>query len=77
VKHPNTFAAVVAGAFTGGTQWLLQRYGQVGLSPYWQQVLNGVVVAAVLYVGRDGIKAALVRLWNGPKTAWKGAGASS
>jgi hypothetical protein len=72
MNHPNTFAAIVAGAVTIGVQWLVQRYAHVALSDYWKTAVTASAMAGVLYVGRNGVKAALLRLLSGPKKAWAG-----
>lgn len=77
MKHPNTFAAVVAYGATFATQWLVARYAHVQLSEWWKQTVDGSVTAGVLYVGRAGLKAALQRIWNGPKKVWAGVTASA
>jgi precorrin-3B methylase len=74
VKHPNTLAAVIAAAAAIGAQWLVQRYAHVALSDYWKTTVTSGVTVTVLYVGKAGVKAALVRVWNGPRRAWSGAG---
>jgi hypothetical protein len=76
VKHPNTLAAVIAAAAAIGAQWLVQRYAHVALSDYWKTTVTSGVTVVVLYVGKAGVKAALVRVWDGPKRAWSGTHAS-
>jgi len=75
MNNPNAFAAALAGALSIGVQWLVQRYAHVGLAAYWKDTITAAFAAGVLYVGNDGIKAALVRLWNGPKKIWAGSSA--
>ena len=72
MKHPNTFAALVAGGITIGAQWLVQRYAHVQLTGYWKDAFTVGTTGAVLYVGKNGVKAALQRIWNGPRKAWSG-----
>lgn len=72
MKHPNTVAALVALGISAGIQALLQRYGHVALTDYWSKTIDAAVTAVVLYVGKAGVKAALRRVWNGPKAAWTG-----
>lgn len=73
MKHPNTFAALVAYGATFATQWLVARYAHVQLSDGWKQTVDGGVTASVLWIGKEGVKAALQRVWNGPKKIWAGA----
>lgn len=72
MQHPNTFAALFASAITLGAQWLVQRYAHVALSDYWKAAVTSGVTIAVLYVGKNGVKAALFRLVDGPRKAWAG-----
>lgn len=73
MDHPNAFAALVASAVTVGAQWLVQRYAHEALSDYWKTALTSGVTVGVLYIGRNGLKAALARIWGGPKRIWTGA----
>lgn len=77
MQHPNTFAALFASAITLGAQWLVQRYAHVALPGYWQDAVTSGVTVAVLYVGKAGVKAAIARVWNGPKKIWSGVTATS
>jgi hypothetical protein len=77
MNHPNACAAFVASAATIGAQWLVQRYAHMALSDYWKMAITSGATVAVLYVGRAGVKGALGRLWNGPKTIWSGATAKT
>ena len=77
MKNPNAFAAGFAGAVTIGVQWLVQRYAHIALSDYWKTVVTAGAMTAVLYVGKNGVKAALARIWNGPKALWSGAAPTS
>ena len=72
MKNPNAFAALLAAAISVGVQWLVQRYAHVALSDYWKNAVTGGTIVAVLYVGSNGLKAAVWRLWHGPKTVWSG-----
>jgi len=71
-SNPNAVASLVAGAACLGVQWLVQRYAHVALTGYWKTAVTGATITGTLYVGRDGLKGALGRLWNGPKKVWAG-----
>lgn len=77
MQNPNAIAALVAGAITLGIQWLVQRYAHVAFTGYWKDAVTGATVVTVLYVGKSGLKAALQRLWNGPKKIWAGVAGST
>jgi hypothetical protein len=70
--NPNAVAALFAGAVVTGVQWLVARYAHVAVSKYWSDVLTAGVTTAVLFIGRDGLKGALSRVWGGAKTGWSG-----
>lgn len=72
MKNPNAIAASVAAALSIGLQWLVQRYGHVALSDYWKTAATSAFTVAVLYVGRNGVKQAVLRLVDGPRKAWSG-----
>jgi hypothetical protein len=71
-SNPNAIAAFVAGAFVAGVQWLVGRYAHLQVSKYWSDALTVAVTTVVLFVGRDGVKGALVRVWAGAKSSWTG-----
>jgi hypothetical protein len=72
MNNPNARAAALAGAIAIAAQWLTERYAHVALSDYWKAVITTGATVAILYVGKNGVKAALLRLLNGPKAAWTG-----
>lgn len=72
MNHPNAFAAAVAGLATISAQWLVQRYAHVALSDYWKTAVTSGTTVGVLYVGKHGLKAALVRILDGPRRVWNG-----
>jgi len=72
MKNPNAFVAMLVAALVVGVQWLVQRYTHVALNDYWKTAATSAATVSVLYVGRNGVKAALQRLWQGPKTLWAG-----
>ena len=72
MQNPNATVAAVSAAITVAAQWLVQKYAHVALTGYWATAVTSGVTVAVLYVGKHGIKAALARLWAGPRKAWAG-----
>ncbi len=72
MNHPNAFAAAVAGGSTIAAQWLIQRYAHASLSEYWKDAITAGVTVGVLWVGRNGLRAAFGRILNGPKKIWSG-----
>lgn len=72
MSNPNATAATLAAAATTAAQWLVQRYAHVALNDYWKTVATSGVTVTVLYIGKHGLKAALARVWNGPRKVWTG-----
>lgn len=72
MNNPNTFAAATSAAVALGIQWLVQRYAHLSLSDYWKSVVTSGATIVVLYIGKHGVKTALLRLWSGPKKVWTG-----
>lgn len=71
-QNPNAFAAAFAAGAAIVVQWLVQRYTHAALSDYWKSVVTAVAAAGALYVGKEGLRNALARLFNGPKKVWSG-----
>jgi hypothetical protein len=67
--HPNTIAALIAGGLGTLTGYLLSKYAGIELSPLQTGALVTGYAAALLFVGRRGIKATALAIWNG---AWNG-----
>ncbi len=77
MKNPNAFTAALAAGATIGVQWLVQRYAHQQLSDYWKTTVTSTITVGALYVGKAGIKDALLRIWSGPKKLWSGATSKS
>lgn len=73
MTNPNAFAAAASAGAAIGVQWLVQRYAHVALSDYWKAAVSSGATVTVLYVGKHGVKAALARVWSGPRKVWTGA----
>lgn len=72
MSNPNAFCAAFSSALAIGVQWLVQRYAHVELSDYWKAVVTSGATVVSLYVGKHGVKAALLRIWSGPRKLWVG-----
>ena len=70
-NHPNTTAAAVAGGLTTLLVWALAKWG-VHLSVDETSFLVTGATAIVLYIGKAGLKAGLLRIWGGVSTVWAG-----
>ena len=67
MKNPN--AAAAGGTIAPGVLvvWLLGHFG-VDMSAEVGTVIGGLAAAALLFVGREGIRGAFRRVWRGKGT---------
>lgn len=70
MKNPNAFAALLSSQAAVAVEQLVQRYLSAGLGPFWGKELMAAVVVAVLYVGRHGLRAALVKALATVRAVW-------
>jgi hypothetical protein len=70
-SHPNAKASTATTLLAAGALWLAKRYGYT-LSSEWSLIAAGFVISGVLFVGRRGVKGAVLALWNGVGTVWSG-----
>lgn len=64
MKHPNAAVAVGGTSLSTFIVWLLGHF-HVSLSAEDGSVIAGGLAAIVLFIGRNGIKGAWDRIWNG------------
>lgn len=69
MNHPNTVAAVIAGSLGTLTSYLLSRYAGVRLSDAETGMIATGYAAAILFVGRRGVKATATSVWG---SVWNG-----
>lgn len=64
MKNPNAIAVWVASHAVIAVEQLVQTYLHRQLPPYWATEATADVATVVLYVGRNGMKAAAGRVWQ-------------
>ena len=72
MKNPNAVAAVTASQAAIAVEQLLSTYLNASVGPFWSQEIMAAVVVAVLYIGRNGLKAALGKVVSVAKSTWTG-----
>ncbi len=72
MKNPNAVAAITTASLVIAGEQALFTYTSTNVSAFWQKAIEAAVVTIVLYVGRDGIKGALLDLWGKAKAVWNG-----
>ena len=72
MSNPNAVAAAISGGVLILVNWILANYTHVHLSETASSAITAAASAMVLYVGRDGIKGAALRVWQGATKAWNG-----
>lgn len=77
LTHPNAIATFIAGHMVISIQFVVQHYWHRSLGGYWEQELAADAGFVVLWVGKHGIKAGLLRLKSTAAGLWTGYGGSS
>lgn len=77
LKNRNAVATLIATKLVEAVQAILTVYFHKTLPAFWQTELTSDFAVAVLYVGKDGIKGALVRVAALAKRVWSPAGANA
>lgn len=66
MKHPNATVGAASGSGLGTLLvWLLSSVAGLDLAPEVGAAIAGAVAAAVLFIGRRGIRGALHVVWRG------------
>jgi hypothetical protein len=68
--HPNTIAASLAGALGTLTAYLLKKYAALDITTVQTGAIATGYAAVILFIGRRGVKGAVLAVWNG---VWNGA----
>jgi len=75
-KNPNAVAVWVASHAAIAVETLVQKYAHAQVGTFWEKELVADVSTVVLYVGRNGLKAAVAGVCQTVKSAWTGPTAS-
>lgn len=70
MKNPNAVAALASSQIALAGEQLLARYLNAKIGAFWEQEIMAAVTIGVLYVGRDGIKGALLKAVAVVKNIW-------
>jgi hypothetical protein len=65
MKNANAYAAALTSFFVWAISRVVAHFGLVSITPSRILVAAGACTYLVLWIGRDGIKGAARRLWNG------------
>jgi hypothetical protein len=76
MKNPNAIAVWVASHVVIGVEALAQKYAGAKFGTFWEKEAVADVSTVVLYVGRNGLKAAVNRAWQTVKGIWTGPAAT-
>lgn len=68
MQNPNAFAAAVTAVFVWVLSRLLAHWNVVDFTPDQILLVAGGLTTIVLWVGREGILGAVLRIWYGAKT---------
>ena len=69
-KNPNAVAALLSSQGAVALEQLVSRYLNAYAGPFWSQEIMAAVIVVVLYVGRNGLKAALAKVVATAKSLW-------
>lgn len=70
MKNPNAVAAILSSQAALAVEQLVSHYLNADVGPFWSQEIMAAFTGAVLYVGRDGLKAALLKIVDEAKSLW-------
>lgn len=65
MRNPNAHAAAITSVIVWTLSSIVAHFHLVAITPHRILVAAGACTYVVLWVGRDGIRGALSRLWNG------------
>lgn len=70
MQNPNAMAAVVSSQAAIAVEQLVSHYLNSSVGPFWSQEIMAVAIGAVLYIGRNGLKAALGKVVSSARSLW-------
>lgn len=70
MQNPNAVAALTSSQVAIAVEQLVSNYLNAGVGPFWSQEIMAAGIAAVLYIGRNGLKAALGKTVKIAKGVW-------
>lgn len=68
MQNPNAAAAALTGVFAWAITRIVQHYGWVDVTPDRVILFASGLTTIVLWIGREGVYGAALRVWRGAKT---------
>lgn len=72
MENPNAVAALASSQAAVAAEQLLSKYLNASVGSFWSQEIMAAVVISVLYIGRNGLKAAFGKVVGAGKSIWVG-----
>lgn len=70
MQNPNAVAVLASTQAAVAGEALLSRYLDANIGSFWSKEVMAGIAISVLYIGRDGLKAALGKLVSTVKAVW-------
>jgi steroid 5-alpha reductase family enzyme len=70
MNNPNALAALVSSQAALAVEQLVGHYLNASVGSFWSQEIMAAAIAAVLYVGRNGLRAALLKVLTTARSLW-------
>jgi hypothetical protein len=70
MQNPNAVTALVSSQAAVALEQLGEKYLDVRVGTFWSKEIMAVLIVCVLYIGRDGLKAALGKVVSTAKSIW-------
>ena len=72
MSNPNATAALAASQAALAVEQLVSKYLSASVGSFWEQEIMAAVTVCVLYIGRNGLRAALAKVKGTAKSIWVG-----
>jgi hypothetical protein len=72
MNNPNALAALMVSQAAVAAESFSSNYLNASVGPVWSREIVSAGVVAVLYVGREGLRKALVQVGGTVKRVWSG-----
>lgn len=70
MKNPNAVAALSSSQAVIAIEQLVSRYLNASVGAFWEQEIMAAATIIVLYIGRHGIRAAVLKVVSTVKSVW-------
>lgn len=72
MQNPNAVAALASSQAALALEQLVGKYLDASVGAFWEQEIMAAATIAVLYIGRNGLKAAFGKVVSAAKGVWTG-----